>query len=325
MAGGPAGLHGQSFAKVGIVGAQFLKIEVGARSLAMGSASMAAVNDASAVFWNPSGLTSIENTSTIISHMSLFAGLNYEAGSLVKRVPGIGLFGLFFSYLTSGEMEETTIEEQQGTGKFFSYSDIMVGVTFARALTNQFSFGGNVKLVREDFGFNDNIEGIPVVSQAIAFDIGTQYLTGFRSLRMGLAIQNFGPELTPAGKFSDIIGFDSKTQTYTLDAEKKFKSYPMPMTFRAGIAMEVFERSGHVIMLAADVLHPSDNIERVHLGAEYLLLNVLALRGGYVVNADAQRFTLGTGLDLGVVSFDYAYLDYGILSSVQTFSAVFRF
>ena len=325
MTSGPVGLFGQSFAKVGIVGAQFLKIEVGARSLAMGSASMAAVNDASAVFWNPSGLSSIENTSAIISHMSLFAGLKYEAGSVATRVPGIGIIDLFFSYLTSGAMEYTTIEAQQGTGETFSYSDLMVGVTFARALTNQFSFGANVKFVREDFGFKDDIEGVPVISQAIAFDIGTQYLTGFRSLRMGLAIQNFGPELTPAGKFQDIIGFDSKTQTYSVADTAGFKSYQMPMTFRAGIAMEVLERPGHVSTVAADVLHPSDNVERIHLGVEYMLLNVLALRGGYVVNADAQRFTLGTGLDLGVVSFDYAYLDYGIISSVQTFSAVFRF
>ena len=75
MAAGPAGLLGQSFAKVGIVGAQFLKIEVGARSLAMGSASMAAVNDASAVFWNPSGLSSIGTTSAINYQTHFFGGL----------------------------------------------------------------------------------------------------------------------------------------------------------------------------------------------------------------------------------------------------------
>jgi len=320
----PGTAYGQSFAKVGIVGAQFLKIEVGARYLAMGSTSMAATKDAPAIFWNPSGLTSVQNASAVVSHMNWLADIQYESAGVAKNFPGIGVAGLFFSYLSSGEMEITTELEQDGTGDTFTYTDLMVGLSFARNLTHRFAFGGNVKYIKEDFGFNDIVEGVPVLSQQIAFDIGTQYATGFKSLRMGLAIQHFGPELRPTGKYEDIFGFDSKADTYLRDSAKKFKAYPMPMTFRAGLAMEILERDNQVLTIAADVLHPSDNVERLHLGAEFVFLKTLALRAGYIINGDAQRFALGAGFNLGPIALDYAYLDFGILRSVQSFSAVFN-
>ena len=308
------------------MGAQFLKIHAGAKSLGMGSSAMAAVDDASSAFWNPGGLANISsNYSVLLSHVNWLADIKYEAGAVARQLPGIGVVALSFSYLTSGQMEITTYEEQEGTGEFFSYNDIMVGVSWARNLTYQFAFGGTIKFVRENFGFNDDIQGVPVVSQALAFDIGTQYNTGFRSLRIGLAIQNFGPELRPAGQYADIVGYDSKTQSYTTDENEEFKSYPMPMTFRAGIAAEVIDLSDQVLTVAADVLHPSDNVEQVNIGVQYKLFNVLALRGGYLMNTDAATFSAGVGFHLGFVEIDYAYLDYGILNSIQTISAAFTF
>ncbi len=316
------------------MGAQFLKLEVGARSLAMGSASMGTVHDASAIFWNPGGLTSVNRTSVVLSHMSWFADINYEAGAFAVRTPA-GVFGAFVASLSSGEMEVTTVEEQTGTGETFEKTDAVMGVSWARKLTHNFSFGVNAKLVREDYGFSDDMSGEAIVAQAIGFDVGTQYQTDFRSLKMGLAIQHFGPELRPKGSFQDIVGFDAQTQEYVRDLEKNFKAYPMPMAFRAGVAMEVFRRDNQEIILAVDVLHPSDNVERVNIGAEYTLFNLLALRGGLVFYADnnrfddpnrtnAYRFSFGAGVSVAGINIDYAFVDYGILSNVQTFSAVFN-
>ncbi len=50
----PVAAFGTEFAKVGTVGAQFLKIGIGARGAAMGGAYEAISNDVTAVFWNPS-------------------------------------------------------------------------------------------------------------------------------------------------------------------------------------------------------------------------------------------------------------------------------
>lgn len=318
-------LQGQSYAKVGIVGAQFLKIGVGAKYLGMGSASMALVNDVQSIYWNPSGLTSIRNYSAVASQLNWLAGIQYGAGAIAKNFRGLGVVGLSFSYLSSGDMEVTTYDQQEGTGETFKYTDLMLGVSWARKLTDHFSFGTTVKLVVEDYGIKDDVENKAVKAQVIAFDIGAQYLTGFRSLKMGLTIQNFGPELQPSGKYGDIIGYDSQTQQYVRDEVESFKSYAMPMTFRVGIGMDVLDRKDHKITIATDVIHPSDNVERINLGGQYMLYNMLAIRGGYILNADAARFSLGMGINYRIVEIDYAYLVYGILDAVQTFSVVFNF
>ncbi|MBU1700509.1 MAG: hypothetical protein KJ831_10225, partial [Candidatus Eisenbacteria bacterium] len=42
----------REFAKVGTIGGQFLKIPMGARPVAMGSAYVSLADDANSVFWN---------------------------------------------------------------------------------------------------------------------------------------------------------------------------------------------------------------------------------------------------------------------------------
>ena len=74
----------QEFAKVGTAGAQFLKIGVDARAVAMSEAYSAICNDASAIFWNPSGLAFIENTSAIVSHAEWLADINFNAAAIAK-------------------------------------------------------------------------------------------------------------------------------------------------------------------------------------------------------------------------------------------------
>ena len=53
----------EDFSKVGTVGAQFLKIGVGAKYVGMGEASVACVNDAYAMYWNPASLAQLSQNS----------------------------------------------------------------------------------------------------------------------------------------------------------------------------------------------------------------------------------------------------------------------
>jgi hypothetical protein len=103
----------------------------------------------------------------------------------------------------------------------------------------------------------------------------------------------------------------------------------LPLTFRAGVAIDVMETSSSKTTLSAELMHPSDNEERYNFGGEYLFNNMLAVRAGWKVNADEGGFTAGAGFKLPLgnfdASFDYAYNDLGKLSDVHRGSFSFTF
>ncbi len=320
----------QQFAKVGTAGTQFLKIGAGARNVGMGNACIAVVTDASSVFWNTGALAKVQNYSVFLSHIQWIADIQLNAFSVAKSFPGIGTFAVSGLFLGSGEMDVTTYQFQEGTGETFSKNDMSIGISYSRYLTDKFSFGGTVKYLREDYGTVNDLTGDDEVASVMAFDVGALYQTGFKSLRMGISIQNFGPEMKIPGKYKDIIGFDSKTQTYTTEPADDYRPYHIPLLFRAGVAMEVIETSKNVITLAADLVHLNDNVEQVDLGAEYWFNKLVAVRAGYVHNNDTARFSAGGSLNLslsqlGSASLDYSYSDFGVLDYVNQMSITFQF
>src|SRR5678810_456488 len=67
---------------------EFLNIGAGARGLAMGGAQVASVKDGTAGYWNPAGLTGIQNYPSInLMHASYFSNIaKYDYGSVAIPV-----------------------------------------------------------------------------------------------------------------------------------------------------------------------------------------------------------------------------------------------
>jgi len=320
----PLGAAGQEFAKVGTAGAQFLKIGTGARAVAMSEAYVAVANDASAMFWNPAGLVLVEKNDLLLSHTAWAADIGMQAAGFAKTLEGIGTIGLSFAYLGSGDMKVTTVMNPQGTGETFSYSDFLLGASYARWLTDKFAIGGNLKYVREDYGI-DNAAGENIAAGVWGVDIGTLYFTGFKSLRMGMSVQNFGPEFAPPGKVNDYFDYDPDKGEYLTEQETDYRKYQMPLTFRIGLAMDILDMEDHFLTACVEADHPNDNIERVNMGAEYWLMDMIAFRAGYMARHDSQTLSFGAGFkfdisQLGDVRIDYAYSDLGLLEGIHRFS-----
>ncbi len=345
----PVAVFGQEFAKVGTAGAQFLKIGIGARGVAMSDAYSAVCNDASSIFWNPAGLIHVGNFSSIFAHAEWLVDMDYDAAAIAKNLGPIGVVGISFAYLTSGDIEETTVEQQEGTGRFFDTGDLMIGLTFARQLSDKFSVGGNLKYIEERLDTEK--------SRAWAVDFGTLYYTGFNSLRMGMYIRNFGPEMKIDGTYNDLDNGTVILDPETLEPQnKEYLAFHMPMAFAVGIAYDFFESNDlYKMTTAIDLLHPNDNVEKLNIGAELTLFNMLSLRAGYVSpfnllgreddeieNRDEpdeytvkvynymQSFSAGVGFNLnvpglGAAALDYAYTDFGVLDWVHRASLVISF
>ncbi len=309
----PASVEAVAFAKVGTAGAQFLKLGLGTRGVAMGGAFVATADDPSAAFWNPACLVRVPGTQVQFTGTQWFADILYGGGVVSSHFDDIGTFALQFAMLQSGEMDVTTVEQPGGTGETFTCTDMVAGLSFSRMLTDRFSAGITAKYVREQW---DDIS-----AGGLAVDIGTLYDTGFKTLRIGMAIQHFGGELTPDGEYTTWNSGEDSTEVY--------ESYSMPMTFKLGLAMDVVNTAPHFLTVEVDGIHPSDNLEQLGIGMEYWFNNLVALRGGYRVNTDEEGLTAGAGFRVPVggntFTLDYAYADWNRLDMVHRASIGFAF
>jgi len=293
----PGLLYGQ--AKVATAGAQFLEIGVSARAVGMGEAFIAIADDATALYYNPAGLTQLYEKEFVFTHIDYAADMSFEFGGMVYPLWSIGgIVGVGVYMLDAGDIPETTHEYPTGTGRSFGAKEYALGLSYARSLTDHFSVGVTVKLI--DQVYED------ARATGWAADVGTIYDTGFRGFRISMVISNFGPDMM----------FISQ-------------EHPLPINFKFGGSFNVLESDLHRATLSLEGSHPSDNLEKYAAGMEYTFNEMFSLRMGHKFQIDEGGFSAGAGISLPVdewrIRMDYGYFDFGVLKSVHRFTFGFSF
>lgn len=319
-----ASAQAREFSKVGTAGAQFLKIGVGARYVGMGEASVACVNDAYAMYWNPATLTQLPGSNLLFTNVDWIDDVQLNYVTFGKPLGDGSAFGISLTALTMGEMEITTVQEPEGTGETFTASDYALSLGYARKLTDRFSFGLSAKYVYQRLS-EERASGM-------AFDFGTLFYTGFNSLRLGMSISNLGPELKLDGPELD-VGYhpDPDNTNYDeVNAKLAVENYDMPLTFRFGMAYDIPVSFNSQMTISLEAKHPNDNVQQVSFGSEYVWKDMVSLRGGYKFNYEEEGLALGGGLRFDVgkdveMDINYAWVDFNRLQSVHRFSLGFLF
>jgi len=288
------------FPKTGTASMQFLKIGIDARAIGMGEAYTSVSDDISSVYWNPAGLALKDERQLMLSHTNWVAETYYE--SFAYSMPtDLGYFAISSSFFYSGEMYETIEETFSYTGRTFTFSDLAVGLTYANAMTDQFSFGITAKYLREDVA-DENMTGYSV-------DLGTLYNTNWKNVTIGMALRNFGPNVSYNVEYE-------KTSGPLSDVDKSGTEAKLPMNFSLGIAGDIFREDDSYLVGSVQLDNCVDREETWNLGAEYNISN-LFLRGGYQIGYDAASFTGGFGVKvatrIAVFNIDYAYTHMGRL------------
>ncbi|MBC8175047.1 MAG: PorV/PorQ family protein [Candidatus Marinimicrobia bacterium] len=314
----------QSVSKVGTTAGQFLKIGVGSRALAMGGAFAAIASDASALYWNPAGISRTKNNHVLFDHTNWFLDINFEFVGTTFHLGSIGTIGASISYLHMDEMLVTTTHDPEGeTGQTFKAGSYSACLTFAKNLTDRFSLGINTKYINE-FIYNSSASGFAV-------DIGTLYKTRLDGLTLGMSISNFGTKMQMNGR--DLLIQTDLDPTLESDPEHinaylATDRFDLPLLFRFGLAYNfpIFY-SGLNITVAADANHPNDNTESLNIGTEINIMNFVFLRGGLhnLYQRDSEeKFTLGAGVNISVSGIkwgiDYSYHEFERLSNPQKIS-----
>ncbi len=137
--------------KAGTTGATFLKIEAGARPVAMGGAFVAVADDANTTYWNPAGLVQLKEREITAMHNEWLQGIRYEFLGYAQPIKwGGGTQGLGVSVMalyTTG-LEQRTGETQEPEGTFGAY-DIAVAGAYACIVSRAVAIGANVKLIHQ--------------------------------------------------------------------------------------------------------------------------------------------------------------------------------
>ena len=297
--------------RAGISTAQFLKIGVGGRASALGESFVAIANDASALYWNPAGLTQFTDNQVIFSHNNWVVDINHDFVGAVYHLDNANAFGVALTTLTMKDMPVTTEFQPFGTGEYFGFSDFGLAVTYSRKMTEQFSFGGTVRYIEETI---DKLK-----MRGVMIDLGTLYWTGLGTTRFAVVVSNFGNDLAPDGKVV-LVGKRENSS---------WQSFSPPTVFRIGFAFEPYQTEEHTVTASIQLNHPNDNSENVGTGIEYNWKKILYLRGGYKFNVEEQNYSFGAGVNIPIsianVNVDYAYSNFTRLGTAHRFSIILGF
>jgi opacity protein-like surface antigen len=104
--------------------------------------------------------------------------------------------------------------------------------------------------------------------------------------------------------------------------------WPLPLVFRAGVSKDIIQSDKIKLTVAADAIHPNNNVEYLNLGLEYVFQNMISIRGGqsfYGMDQSKEGLTFGIGLNYQIprgpkVSFDYVYRDIGVFDNIPGYS-----
>ncbi|MGE5401100.1 MAG: PorV/PorQ family protein [Ignavibacteriales bacterium] len=329
-----AGVYAQVFnrdvSKSGTTAATFLEIPVGAPAVGMGAAFVSIASDASALYWNVAGIASLQQIELNVQHTTWIAETKFDYAALILPLGSLGTFGFSFTSLSMPDMKVTTIEQQEGTGEYFSAGDMAIGVSYARSLTDRFSIGFTAKYIQQKI-WHESATGF-------AIDASTIFRTDlFNGMVIGATISNFGTSMQMAGR--DTRTFTRVDPTKLGSNERvpfnvELDSWDLPLFMQFGISTHVVNSDNFRWLVAVDAVHPNDNYESVNLGSEVSYQDIIFLRGGFnslFLKDPEGGLTLGLGVAtsnlLGQmnIKFDYAYRNFGRLQNIHVFSVDLRF
>jgi len=282
--------------KVGTTAYGFLKIDVGARSTAMGGAFVGLSDDETALYFNPAGLGQMETRRFFTTYNNFIADIQSGFLGYVHPYSENTTLGFSISYFNFGSFTRT--DNQGAELGTFGASDLALSFSISRGVSPRFNLGMTGKFIYE------KIEGFS--SDALALDLGILYISRDNRTRIGGVSQNIGTQLkghTPSHKD------------------------PLPTSIKLGISHHMRELP---LIVALDVSQPFDNDIFFNLGGELTALKPLYLRFGwssfgknFKTDSDKDNragFAAGFGITWKHYHFDYAYSSYADLGGAHKIS-----
>lgn len=313
--------------KRGTTAADFLNIPIGARATSMGNAITASISGPASMYWNPAGLATMREGAFLADYATWLAEI--DVSFVAVAVPtAVGTVGIGLTSMVTPDMEVTTVDQQDGTGERFNASSYALALSYARPLTDRFAIGGSVKVIGERIWHS--------TSSGVAFDIGTQFVTPFKDVRLGASITNFGSKLQIGGDdLLVVVDIDPNAEGNNESNRARFNTdrFDLPLTMRIGLAGEAIQTDDIRLTIGVDALNPNNSEQFVNVGAELGLRgDLIMLRAGMselFLQDSIRSYALGAGLRYRfaplIFSLDYSYEVQDFFADVNRFTLTVGF
>ncbi len=274
----------------GTTAADFLNISVSAYQASVGGSCTALSNGVASSYFNPAGLSFVEQPGINLMHNMWYQDISYEYIGAALPVSDNSTFGFSASYLHMGEIDAYNIYDQN-MGAISPYSLAGI-VSYGRHIWRGLSFGVSGKYIMEKL---DDIE-----ANGYAFDFGTQYQ--YDLFTFGLVVSNIGPSM-----------------------KYELESFKLPASVSLGTA---FSPSRLPVTLIIGGKVPFEGKPSLSTGIDYRLTDFLSLRSGAQglgTENTSNIANFGIGLKLMGSSIDYAFNPKGEFGNTHFFSFTLSF
>ena len=318
-------------------GNDFLSVGGGARPLGMGSAYTAITNDVLSGYWNPAGLSGVDNWQFAYMHSERFAGVvGYDFGAVAMPVEGSGGV-VALSFIRQGvDGIKNTLhawDPEQNRPKAdptsymreFSASDMALYLSYANTLRGNWHWGVSAKVIHSRLGPFANAWGYSL--DAGLQHRGERYHFGINLVDFSTLMKFWTVNQNELAALQDFINPETgKPETLPEGTNE----YVRP-SVRVG-GGRLFHFGDFTLLTAADThfrfegrrtyyLNIGDMSIEPHLGTELGYKDLVFVRAGITdVHLDDRNTmylspTLGTGLKIGAFMVDYGFSSFAGIAS----------
>lgn len=285
-----------------------LRDGAGARSIGLGGAFTAIVEDATATVWNPAGLGSAADLSLNFSTQRLSLDRSHNFIALTKSLGSAGSIGLAATNFGIANID--LYDSSAEYGGQTDYSSNAYSLSYGIAFGN-FNVGLTARMLSDNFGV-DSIENqsgfggvdIGFMGHALHMDVDENM--------MGQTLHSHGSPQIPTFHYGIVAKYLGSS----------FGEATVPMVVNAGVAYDLY--MGNVVTFALDIEQEFVNLDEsafgLRAGVEYTLFTSrstdFALRIGAKATRDNLTLSGGFGVNVAGLQVDYAIQD-GMASEIN--------
>jgi hypothetical protein len=277
----------------------FLRVDMSARAAALGGSFVTNNDDVEVIFYNPAGLSLLENNPASISFVKHLMDINLFSIAFSTELEDIGRFGTAVKYINYGTFDEAD-EFGNRLGEFGA-GELAFILGYSNEFSENFYYGANAKVIYSSIA--------DASSSAIGLDLGINYEFPSQMLNIGAAVLNLGTQMSSYINTKEDLPLD-----VVIGVSKRLENLPVRLSV-----------DFHQLNKERDEIY--QRLKGFSAGAEFYLSEVFTLRFGY----DNERrsdlkvgsssgiagFNGGLGVKVSEYNFSYGYSSLGVVGAMH--------